>query len=227
MGKTCKPIKGRWREHVSAANRNKGYNLARAIRKYGEDSFLLGEIASVDTHERAFIYEKLYIRWFESHKPAKGYNLTFGGEGCPATEETRAKERMVRKGYVSEKGLAALLKWRREHPEHKPMKGRHHSEETKQKLSITKTGVPNLYWKGRKRTAEDRRKQAEATTRHDIPNEEIARLYEQGKSLNAIAAQYNASSAIIGIRLKKVGVKMRPRGGNQKKNQGENLCLPS
>ena len=93
--------------------------------------------------------EQYYIKVFDTLYP-NGYNLTEGGEGCVASEETRRKISLVHKGkHISEeqkKKLSAALKGRIMSDEHKKKigeanKGRHHSEESKKKMSQTKKGL--------------------------------------------------------------------------------------
>ena len=93
--------------------------------------------------------EQYYIKVFDTLWP-NGYNLTEGGEGCVASEETRRKISLVHKGkHISEeqkKKLSAALKGRIMSDEHKKKigeanKGRHHSEESKKKMSDSKKGL--------------------------------------------------------------------------------------
>ena len=93
--------------------------------------------------------EQYYIKVFDTLYP-NGYNLTEGGEGCVASEETRKKMSLAQKGkHISEeqkKKLSIALKGRIMSDEHKKKigeanKGRHHSEESKKKMSQTKKGL--------------------------------------------------------------------------------------
>ena len=70
--------------------------------------------------------EQYYIEFFDTLYP-NGYNLTKGGDGCVASEETRKKISEAVKGlFVGEKN---------------PMFGKHHSEETRRKISEVNKGV--------------------------------------------------------------------------------------
>ena len=70
--------------------------------------------------------EQYYIEFFDTLYP-NGYNLTKGGDGCVASEETKHKISEAVKGlFVGEKN---------------PMFGKHHSEETRRKISEVNKGV--------------------------------------------------------------------------------------
>ena len=93
--------------------------------------------------------EQYYIKLFKTLWP-NGYNLTEGGEGCVASEETRKKMSLAQKGkQISEeqkKKLSVALKGRIMSDEHKKKigeanKGKHHTEESKKKMSNSKKGL--------------------------------------------------------------------------------------
>ena len=71
------------------------------------------------TQEELDEWEKYYIKLFNTLYP-NGYNLTEGGNGGVPSEETRRKLSELKKGLLS--------------GEKNPMFGKHHSEETKQKI---------------------------------------------------------------------------------------------
>lgn len=204
VGKTIKAIDQRWKQHVRASKTLSaaayGTYLSRAIRKYGESSFVAYPLAWAPQHKSS-IYERLWIVWFESHKAEHGYNLTMGGEGVIGNDAVRKKASLRLKGTPpSPATILGAKKWHEEHPNFSPMKGRKH-------------------------TAEAKARNRESHTRKDIRNDEIASLYEQGLSLNEIAERQKADPGTIRLRLKNVGVKLRPRGGGSHKknqqNQGE------
>ena len=83
VGKTIKSIQSRWRDHVSSANTNAdNYFIHRAIKKYGEENFLVEQLEECDNS----ILSEREIYWIDKKKSyyldnKKGYNLTRGGEG--------------------------------------------------------------------------------------------------------------------------------------------------
>lgn len=130
-GSGYKPVKGKEPTHF--------YN---AIQLYGWDNFnhkVLFSIECETLEELVFWldeWEKYYIEKYDSFK--NGYNSTLGGRGCLGithTKETRKKISDTLKEYCGEKhhmyGKTG---------EETPMYGKHHSEETKCKMSKTKKG---------------------------------------------------------------------------------------
>lgn len=81
IGKTCRNLQDRWREHKNRVN-NKKYNsyLYNAMRKYGIKNFIIEEIEKCNEdiiNDR----EQFYISFFKSNNKKYGYNLTNGGDG--------------------------------------------------------------------------------------------------------------------------------------------------
>ena len=108
MGKTSTDVfKKRWPDHKSAARKGGKYYLYNAIRKYGEDNFIVDILATTSTEQEANNLEKVWILLLKSHDEKFGYNLTLGGEGqCGAivSEEQRRKHSEKLKGrFVGEK----------------------------------------------------------------------------------------------------------------------------
>jgi group I intron endonuclease len=86
----------RWRRHISSIKTNKGCPaLKGAIKKYGIKKFKF-EIVIICFDEDRFIYEKEYIKKYNSQVP-NGYNILSGGiggagfRGKKHTEETKNK----------------------------------------------------------------------------------------------------------------------------------------
>jgi group I intron endonuclease len=108
VGKTKHPVSVRWKQHKSAAHRSAdGSYLGRAIRKYGEQVFVLYQIDRAETQEQANDLERKYILLYGSADPVGGYNLTHGGDGDDATEEVRRRmsESAKRRGPTIPKGF--------------------------------------------------------------------------------------------------------------------------
>ena len=91
IGFTINEIQVRLRNHIRASRQNKKRHtyLHSAIRKYGEDLFIVEEIEYGDNKKLLKERERYWIEYF---KP--DYNLTKGGDGCLGykhSNETKSK----------------------------------------------------------------------------------------------------------------------------------------
>ena len=84
IGKTEISVEYRWNQHLKAAfkENNDEYNfpIHRAIRKYGEEAFLIDIIDSTEDSNLLKEKEKYWINYYNSYYD--GYNATLGGDGC-------------------------------------------------------------------------------------------------------------------------------------------------
>lgn|SRR3990167_766509 len=138
IGITKKGLRHRRWQHLSDARRNRGYILANAIRKHGEESFSFSILKYCSTYNEAILHE---IDLIEKRRPS--YNLTNGGEGTVGLK-------------MSEKCKLALREAHKNLPNH--WVGRKHIEESKIKMRMAKLGKPNISALGMKRTKEAREK---------------------------------------------------------------------
>ena len=137
-----KDIMRRWAQEKDMQFRRVNAHLFNAFKKYGLDMFaftVLCECKQTELYE----LEKLLISELETHKPEKGYNKTFGGEGGNSTSETREK--------ISD-----------------ALKGRAKSPETKEKLSISLRGRSFSDETLRKMSESGKKRKASAETRRRI-----------------------------------------------------------
>lgn len=80
IGKTTDSIEQRWKRHIEDAISGRlDTHFARAIRKWGKDSFIIEEIDTATNEEELNQKEIYWIAFYDSAK--KGYNKTDGGEG--------------------------------------------------------------------------------------------------------------------------------------------------
>lgn len=94
IGKTHKTTKERWKRHVNEAMNSKLDTLfARAIRKHGEDAFIVETIDQALDAKELQKKERYWIKYYNSNKT--GYNMTDGGDGnntyCRKTENEMNK----------------------------------------------------------------------------------------------------------------------------------------
>lgn len=81
IGKTKWSIERRWRSHVGAALKGGQLHLHFAIRKYPLDSWVHEILETTETIEEANLHEIKWIASCQSNDPARGYNMTKGGDG--------------------------------------------------------------------------------------------------------------------------------------------------
>lgn len=134
--------------------------FARAILKYGWDSFEHQIIASNLTKEEADNFEKLLIKKLNTMDSKYGYNLREGGSNGALSKETRRRISESTKGekshmygkHLNESTKKKISDFR---------KGVLASEETKRKMSESRKGENNYFY-GKHHTEESRRKISES-----------------------------------------------------------------
>jgi group I intron endonuclease len=115
--------------------------LARAIRKYGEESFTLEILSSASSPEELNKLETLWIVVLNSINPEFGYNMTFGGDSRTPDEETRRKIGDSNRGQKRGPEALANLSRCKQGSKH-PMFGKHHSLITRNQMAKSHSGVP-------------------------------------------------------------------------------------
>jgi group I intron endonuclease len=119
VGQTCQKPERRWNSGDGYKNCSYFY---KAIKKYGWGNFEHEVIASNLTLEEANNFEDLLINKLDTRNQNKGYNLKTGGRNGLLAEETKEKIKKAVSG------------------ENAPMLGRHHAQETKDKISRARIG---------------------------------------------------------------------------------------
>lgn len=77
IGQSVRPVDRRFQRHINDATNNiLDTHFARAIRKYGSDSFVIEVIDSADTQDELNIKEREWIHRYQSTNPSYGYNET-------------------------------------------------------------------------------------------------------------------------------------------------------
>lgn len=119
VGQTRQPLAKRWALHISRAEKKYRTRLYCSMGKYGTEAFWIFTIEVVD-NDRLNERESFWIGALDSANPAKGYNMTLGGDVKTPNEEVRRK-------------LSAIARARPRRP---------HSEATKAKIRASKLGKP-------------------------------------------------------------------------------------
>ena len=99
-----------------------GKLLKRAIKKYGKENFKCEVIKWCETEEELNYYERYYIKEYDAQKSDMFYNISEGGDWGNVTNGMTEEEYIAWKAKIS------------------PL-GRHHSEETKKKMSLARIGI--------------------------------------------------------------------------------------
>lgn len=138
----------RKRQHKKAALDGKDQVFYRAIRAHGWEDFEWDIL--FESLDREYVLNEMephFIELFESRNPKKGYNMTPGGEGnIDQSPEMRKKiseatKAAMARPEIKEATSQAQKKRFEENPESHGMKGKTHSEESKQKMSETTTNM--------------------------------------------------------------------------------------
>lgn len=127
------PPEKRWSEHV----KNKKSILSKAIQKHNKINFTFEVILQGWDIEHMLDMEKYFIKEHNSYK--SGYNCTLGGNGSWGVEvsnETRMKLSLRSKEMWKNVGFREKMS------SVFPFLGKRHTEETKKKISINRSGIP-------------------------------------------------------------------------------------
>ena len=138
VGQTIDP-EGRYNKHIKLSLNNDNTHFHRALRKYGLENFVYCVLEENVLRANLNMMEMDWIEELDSFY--SGYNLTLGGGGTVSricTEETRMKLSQSHKGQIPwNKGK---LGWC-EGPKN-GMYGKHHTEESKRKMSEAHKNLP-------------------------------------------------------------------------------------
>jgi group I intron endonuclease len=196
---------GRWNIHIENAEKGCKYRLHTAIREHGKESFIL-ETLCICQKSSLGNMEAYFAEQFETYvwdKPG-GYNMVWCGNqpmlGMKASQETRAKQSIIRKGRKITEDTRIKMKI--------AQKGRIITEVTKEKLRQANLGKKqsadtiakksasriNVPWSekkresmvGRKNTEETIRKMSEAQKGRIISEETKAKMKEAKKAVRKV-----------------------------------------
>lgn len=94
IGQTIRPVEQRFHRHISdALNNILDTHFARAIRKYGKDSFVVETIDTAQTQDELNQKERYWIQYYNSVQ--EGYNETDAISKCGGnTYQSKTEEEM-------------------------------------------------------------------------------------------------------------------------------------
>lgn len=129
VGSTKFSIEHRSWRHVYCARRNSQMFLHRAIRKYGEESFIIESLIEGISRDEAYDYETLLIGELGTHENFGGYNQCIGGRWGKTRGMFGKKHSKKTKKKMS---CAQIQRFERSNG---------HSEQSRLKMSKTRTGL--------------------------------------------------------------------------------------
>lgn len=92
IGQTINSLKQRRCGHISDSRRGKDTKISRALKKYGENNFIFGELVRCNNTNELNEMELYFINTYKSINDKYGYNLRIGGEcGFKVSDETKTK----------------------------------------------------------------------------------------------------------------------------------------
>lgn len=169
-------------------------HLKNAINNYGIDNFIFKLYVACKPQYMNRI-EKLLIRVNDTTNSEKGYNKDSGGtSGYQFSDDIKQKISIANSG------------------KNHHMYGKHHSEETKRKISEAHKGrIGNSAFKGHKHSEESKRKISKATKGKNNPNynpnvpnaKELYALSKKGYTQEKLAELFDCSRSLIQKRISK------------------------
>lgn len=105
-----------------------GKELSLAIKEYGRKNFKKEILEECDSISELNERERYWIAYYDARNPEVGYNIQEGGRDSKIPEEMKKD--------ISN----TLKKFYKKDPKNHPWTGRHHTEETKKKISHTEKG---------------------------------------------------------------------------------------
>ena len=210
--------------------------LYNAINKYGADNFEYKHLAYCEKQEDADLMEEYYINLYNSKDHDIGYNIKGGGSVGKHSSETIEKMSKTQKEIASKwtpeelaKRVAPVInywngkkrgphteEWKEENSErmiewHKnnnhPMKGKHHTEESK--ALISEAG------KGRKPSDETKKKISEAKMMDAEREQKIIDAYVRGDKISQIVKELEVKTSSLYRIVKRNNLGLRDQSINK------------
>ena len=158
VGKTEKSLNSRWRHHIRDARRGSPFRFHQAIRKYGEAAFEAGELCRASSAQELDALERFFTVLCRATEFTIGYNSVVGGGPSEYNKkQTSAFMKAHPERWPSRLGSAGTWK---------------HSEQTRQEMSVSRSGCSNANAKLNARQVE-----AILSNPADLSVKELSALY--------------------------------------------------
>lgn len=144
IGKTVKTVEERFKQHIRCAKRGVNRKLYDTMNHYGIDQFVFYVIEdNIQSEDVLNEREKYWITKLNAIE--NGYNMAEGGDGGASIVPKHWDENHHAKfhDYLYNHGGRELISKRMK--ENNPMKGRKHTNETKEKMSQSKEKYKEIY----------------------------------------------------------------------------------
>jgi len=162
FGQTIKTLERRFKEHIDSSEKDGGYFLHKAIRKYGIDNFKIEVVCRcpeslLDKMETYYIAK--YRTNISRYKDGNGYNLTDGGRigGSPFLGHKQSDKQ---RNAVAEANRNRVWKDESRNKISEANTGREFTEEHLKNMSLANMGKPSPM-KGKHQTEEANQKNRE------------------------------------------------------------------
>ena len=146
IGKTVKTVQVRFKQHIQCAKKRINRKLYDAMNHYGIDKFVVHVIE--DNIQSEDILNEREIYWIAKLNAIEnGYNMAEGGNGGASIVPKHWDENHHKKfhDYLYNRGGIEMI--RKNMKENNPMKGRNHSDESKEKMRQSKEKYKEVYSK--------------------------------------------------------------------------------
>lgn len=188
IGWTGRTVLDRWQRHKDDAlkyrDNRKFYN---AIRKYGTDCWQVETLLEVSSIEEAKIKEIELIEQFDSYQ--QGYNATKGGDGNNGIIMSK------------ESNLARSLALKGKPKTYDRMKGKTHTQESKDRIAESHTGMKKPWVKWTKEQISKRSMTRRGLTKDQYDQMHVLR--SQGLSISVISEKIQSNPSMVKKWLKK------------------------
>lgn len=207
VGITCRGVRQRLYCHESEARNGSQRPFARAIRKYGIESFETTVLQSGLTEVEAREAEQVHIKRLRTFGEG-GYNATLGGEGTLGVKMTTRRKQEISEHF---KAMPRTEQHRKRCSE--ALTGRIVSEETIEKMAAARRGVKQSAahaarsrealaiaknaWTGMKHSGEAKRKMREAKARVILINWPDGSTTIERTTYRDLAEQHGISHSAI------------------------------